>query len=409
MNHEAHPSPDTARARLRDAATAALAHGGWKLRFAPPLEARYQKDWTIPRCAEIRRSAMIGVGINVTLVPVINTVMIKQPVLVMMTLQMLLPAALALFVTLIFIRPDVPPARREKALMIATSFFCVATILATLNSSTAALLAYLFIVTLPVFIALFLYRLPFRSGVVLVSLSFLALELVTYLRSDLAMPFRLYPLCFLLTASFPLLLAVRRLERATRFDYLYRVLQEVQIEELIEENEKLTTLAVTDSVTGAANRRRLDAILTAMCDGPLEGNFLLLADIDYFKKFNDTYGHAAGDTCLREVVEVIHRELSPGHLLARFGGEEFAIVLAQVTTSDAQQIAGRILTAVSDLRIHCPTGDAGITISIGIAEREPGDDPRRLLMRADAALYTAKTTGRNCVRWPPYAEMLTRQ
>lgn len=168
-------------------------------------------------------------------------------------------------------------------------------------------------------------------------------------------------------------------------------------------NEKLKRLASIDGLTQLENRTTLDEYLFERCQRqphtamPLS---LLLADIDYFKKYNDTYGHQAGDACLRAVAHVFKEiAVEQGGLAARYGGEEFALALPNCTEGAAIRIAEQVMDGVAQLRIPhvASTVAAQITFSIGIATI-PADNRMTaevLIAYADLALYTAKFKGRN--------------
>lgn len=167
-------------------------------------------------------------------------------------------------------------------------------------------------------------------------------------------------------------------------------------------NRELLHMSSTDEMTGLANRRRLDETLRQEWQRALrEGKPLALAmiDVDWFKKYNDHYGHLAGDRCLRKLGELMHsRTHRAGDLLARYGGEEFAIVLPNTTLENAMHVASGLCQTLDDERIahaHSPIGH--ITVSIGVASLVPHPDIEMedLLREADLALYRAKELGRN--------------
>lgn len=173
-------------------------------------------------------------------------------------------------------------------------------------------------------------------------------------------------------------------------------------------NLRLEQMAFTDSLTGLANRRGFDAYLSDACvtaaitRRPLA---LLIADVDHFKRFNDNYGHLAGDACLASIATALKTSLDqPRDFAARYGGEEFAVVLPETSLADAVRIANRIRNAVSTITLSAQTGDEiRITVSIGGASLEAGSDLGlgSLLHLADEALYRAKSEGRDCVRFAP--------
>jgi diguanylate cyclase (GGDEF)-like protein len=202
---------------------------------------------------------------------------------------------------------------------------------------------------------------------------------------------------FMLAVCATALLFIYRIARTTRDVYVHAVLQEVRLEQLVFENSRLNQLSVTDSLTGAANRRHLEQSLRMLCTQPPCGDFLLLADIDYFKRFNDDHGHIAGDVCLREVVAAIRSQLRRSDLVARFGGEEFAIILPRTNYADALVAAERIRAGVASQPVRVGGHAETVTVSIGIAERANAMTPAALIALADNALYAAKRAGRNCV------------
>lgn len=126
---------------------------------------------------------------------------------------------------------------------------------------------------------------------------------------------------------------------------------------------------------------------------------LLLIDADHFKGFNDRHGHLAGDMLLRVLARVLRDGLRPADLAARFGGEEFALMLADATAESATRVAERLRQAAAAIRIPAAGGGTlrGVTVSIGVAELKPGDTLESLLATADAALYRAKDAGRDRV------------
>lgn len=168
-------------------------------------------------------------------------------------------------------------------------------------------------------------------------------------------------------------------------------------------NEKLQHLACLDSLTQIANRRYFDECLqrewlrSAREDIPLS---LILGDIDYFKYYNDTYGHIAGDICLKQVAQAITWAVKrTADLVARYGGEEFAIILPNTSYEGAVEVAKRIQFGVQQLKIlhSLSTVSNYITLSVGIASRVPSyqESPEVLIDESDRALYQAKEQGRN--------------
>jgi diguanylate cyclase (GGDEF)-like protein len=175
---------------------------------------------------------------------------------------------------------------------------------------------------------------------------------------------------------------------------------------LKERNRELTVLATNDGLTGIANRRhfeetlRLELNRARRTGAPLS---LVLLDVDFFKKYNDHYGHVAGDDCLRQVATALQAGLArPTDLVARYGGEEFAILLPATGQVGGRYVAERLRLAIMDLNIVHPENPAGIaTISAGTCTFHPAPgeecDPESFVRQADALLYRAKAGGRNRV------------
>ncbi len=170
-------------------------------------------------------------------------------------------------------------------------------------------------------------------------------------------------------------------------------------------NTELQILATEDGLTGLANRRLFDQVLARSFKEAQSSQTpiaLLLLDIDHFKKYNDTYGHPAGDECLRRVAALVRNTLSrPTDLAARYGGEEIAVILPYTDLQGAVLVAELIRQAVAEAGIESRSVEWGkVTVSIGVAGYVPSNDAPgcdELLLRADKALYKAKQDGRNLV------------
>jgi diguanylate cyclase (GGDEF)-like protein/PAS domain S-box-containing protein len=173
-------------------------------------------------------------------------------------------------------------------------------------------------------------------------------------------------------------------------------------------DEKLNMLALTDSLTGLANRRAFDEALEREWRRTLrEGSqmSLVLLDIDYFKELNDCYGHQVGDDCLRAVAAAIKGAVRASDIATRYGGDEIAVILPGADASGAREVARKVRAAVEALHIsHGSREEAGgwVTASVGVATalaRQGGtmQMPQSLLQAADNALYKAKHEGRNRV------------
>ena len=175
-------------------------------------------------------------------------------------------------------------------------------------------------------------------------------------------------------------------------------------QQLQEAYNAVEALAVTDGLTGIANRRRFDQYLTNEWRRSMREHqplSLLMIDADLFKAYNDNYGHPRGDSCLKQIAEAAQDVVSrPGDLVARFGGEEFAVILPNTDNAGAAKVAQEICDAMSSRRLpHCGNPYGIMTISLGCATMVPhlGQHAVNLIELADKALYEAKHSGRNRV------------
>ncbi|KRD26358.1 hypothetical protein ASE36_20600 [Rhizobium sp. Root274] len=160
--------------------------------------------------------------------------------------------------------------------------------------------------------------------------------------------------------------------------------------------EALTRQALLDPLTGAYNRRQFQKRLNAAWAASQQGAFLLVFDIDHFKRINDAYGHDVGDDVLRAIVELTQSVKRPEDELFRLGGEEFALLLPKATPELALQIGEAVRRRVeSDPLI--PHRDSAVTVSIGVAGKQIAEGADRWYKQADLALYAAKRKGRNRV------------
>lgn len=202
-------------------------------------------------------------------------------------------------------------------------------------------------------------------------------------------------------------LVLRRQQVQLQQEILERQKAEVALQQA---NEKLKRLANLDGLTQVSNRRRFDEYLTAewrRLSRDRQPLSLLLADVDHFKAYNDTYGHLAGDDCLRTIARVLNQVVKrPADLVARYGGEEFALVLPNTPERGAVRITERLQTLLGDLAIAHESSPIApfVTLSIGISSQVPSVQTyaESLVAQADSALYRAKSEGRNtCCRYTP--------
>lgn len=196
----------------------------------------------------------------------------------------------------------------------------------------------------------------------------------------------------------------------TMADQLAIAIQQSQLYQQVKQaNANLQHLAVIDGLTQVANRRYFNDQLAQEWQRMLRQQqplSLIMCDVDYFKPYNDTYGHQAGDVCLQRIAMALKKVVKrPGDLIARYGGEEFAVVLPQTNLEGAVRVAESIRTVVENLQVPHRTSPAApyVTISLGVTSRIPKSNfsVDKLIQLADQALYLAKSAGRNCYRLNP--------
>ncbi len=181
-----------------------------------------------------------------------------------------------------------------------------------------------------------------------------------------------------------------------------RELQAVE-DQLLKLNQKLSRLATLDSLTQIANRHRFDEFLIREWQRGKREQFplsLILCDIDYFKLYNDRFGHQAGDNCLKQVAQAISKSVKrPADLVARYGGEEFAIILPQTPAKNALYVAETIRSQIKSLYLPHPDSLVSdyVSLSLGVTCVVPSSQHtvKQLLVTADKALYQAKKQGRD--------------
>lgn len=169
---------------------------------------------------------------------------------------------------------------------------------------------------------------------------------------------------------------------------------------VVEMHSSVAHAAGMDALTGAINRRALlkhAAREITRCQRRERPMAVIAMDLDNFKRVNDTFGHGGGDVALCAFVELIKEQLRPEDMIARMGGEEFVVILPGMDAIDAAQIANDLRSNLEQMRVHYDGRMIQTTISAGVAELKSGDSLAEMLKRADAALYRAKSEGRNCV------------
>ena len=173
---------------------------------------------------------------------------------------------------------------------------------------------------------------------------------------------------------------------------------------VVTNEQKLKQLATTDSLTGLHNRRSLQRLAERELDNHRRNGLplaVMLCDLDNFKRINDLFGHQAGDQVLMHFSRLLKQQIRRGDLAARWGGEEFLLLLPAAPAQEAALVAERIRNELEAAAVSCGDKDIYVTATIGISELQPGDTLEHLVARADDALYQGKEAGRNRIVLPP--------
>jgi diguanylate cyclase (GGDEF)-like protein len=225
-------------------------------------------------------------------------------------------------------------------------------------------------------------------GSVLTAIAFTICAYLVYTQQQQTITIGLGSLFNIIEVSIAHILLFRFYEK-TRFSAYYR---------LSIRNTEIQHLAETDKLTGLYNRQKFDSELSKLITQNNEQNTkksytLIICDIDFFKSVNDTYGHLVGDNVLKALANTLKKHLCNNALLARWGGEEFAIILSNTALDEAAKQADMLRMYIAD---H-PIVNIPLTVSIGVTVMQKGDTVLNILERADKALYMAKNNGRNCI------------
>lgn len=249
-----------------------------------------------------------------------------------------------------------------------------------------------------------LARITFRWGLVLALMMAVAMNLALIVVARHTWTLVLVSNFVFATSAIASLIGAFLIERSSRQNWLQARLLALDTNTLEEANLRLEYLTAIDSLTQVANRRTLDRNLEAewaRAQRKQEPISLIMIDVDHFKPYNDTYGHLAGDDCLRAIAAVL-RDFArrPGDLAARYGGEEFVLVLSGLDAAQASTMAEGVRQRIEGLGLkHAGSPLDRVTASLGIATLVPiaATTPALLVEMADQALYQAKRSGRNRV------------
>ncbi len=377
------------------------------LRFPDRLEARFEADTGAERCRTLMVFGAFGFLFGTLLFPVLQSMLPDvQPLTRTLYLETSMPFGFAVAGAMWF-RP--PPFWREGLTLAANLVcICVTMYLVSISRGTFLPFAAAGVVVLMVYSAIGV-QLRFYHALVALIVIVVTYGMALDARDDITRVNKLDLVVIAAVTASYLMLANWRMEREIRRSYLLVLRERLQRQDLSLRNLELDELARRDPLTGLANRRAYDAWLSAAWtqEGETErggrGRLgLIVIDVDRFKAFNDFYGHAAGDSCLKKIAVCLREQLrGTTDLVARLGGEEFAVLLPGLPESVCADVAERMRMAVQRLELpHSGIGPHGlVSVSAGVASYPivPATSPSALFEAADSALYEAKVSGRNRV------------
>lgn len=388
------PSSDVERV-LRDG------FGG--LRFPQWLEALYLEDKAAERLKLIRMGTVLLTVLSIGLL-MSDWLMVPDQALLALGLRLLVFAPLAL--VLLLCLPRLSARARETSMLAMSLMAALITLVLCLRSDDE--LAATYVVSLAL-VQLFnggVVRMRFWMAVCVDALVLAMFGGVLYVLQGLSGPVTTSMTMVVVSSTLFTLYASYWLEHRERRNWLMLQHEHLLLDELQQGNRQLDRIARLDPLTELANRRHFDEFLLQVWSrGRQDGRdvALLMIDVDHFKRYNDHYGHPAGDACLQQVAAALKRHLrKPGDLVARLGGEEFIAVLNSTSLPQAHATAERVREQILQLGLPHAASPLSrqVTVSIGVACARPADadaTPLSLIEAVDRALYDAKHGGRNRV------------
>ena len=224
---------------------------------------------------------------------------------------------------------------------------------------------------------------------------------------------KIFSLLEVTSSAYYALVGSFRINAGVRRTYLFALRESLRVQLLVQSNIQLQSIVDIDGLTGIGNRRHFETSLDRIWREKQDGGSvaLLMIDVDRFKRLNDTYGHQAGDTCLRVAAQTLADGVRGIGVISRYGGEEFAVILPEIDLLEAVSVAERLRRSVEALTIRLDdTSTVKTTISVGTAACSPRMVTKSsdLVATADAALYLAKQSGRNRTEAAPVGHMARR-
>ena len=385
-----------------------LDNNGWRLRFPRVLETEFQSNYAQRYRSHTILSGLLGV-IAIFATGIVDPFWMPEAMERLWVIR--IAVAMPILVVLMLSQSSLFTRFMQPIVTLGSNLFVTGLVALSVTAIEPLNHYYAGAITIVMLVVFVLSRLQFLWGLLTASLMLIQLNagLLIFGHVD-AKLLVINNALFFISATFSLI-GCFLFERSLRQNYLQSRMLSFEKINLEESNLRLQYLTAIDSLTQIANRRSLDMSLStewqrAMRKGEPIG--LVMIDIDHFKLFNDTYGHQAGDECLRMVANALNDFAQrPGDIAARYGGEEFMLVLTNATAQQAKSVAVRVRDKIVEMAIPNEGSSHGkVTASFGVASTIPGQhqsSPEALMQAADQALYRAKEGGRNrvCVDGQP--------
>lgn len=379
-----------------------LDNRGWRLRFPDPLEGEFQDDYNQRYHGHMIISGLLGV-LAILGCGIIDPFWMPEQSSELW--QIRLATAIPVLVILMFSKSKLAMDHMQPIVAFCACLFVACVVGLSLKSIEPFNYFYAGSITMVMLVVFVLTRLQFVWGCIsaAVMLAIVNVGYVVIGHADLKMITAVNFVAF--SSALFSLIGTFLVERGLRQNYLQSRLLAFENHDLGEANLRLQYLTAIDGLTQIANRRSLDMSLTTEWQRAMrkqEPLGVVMIDVDHFKLFNDTYGHQAGDECLRDVAGTLKDfARRPGDLAARYGGEEFVLILTNANPQQAKIVAERVRDRILSLGIPNQRSSHGnVTASLGVASMIPNPQqpgPEALLLAADQALYRAKKSGRNRV------------
>ncbi|HMH13416.1 MAG TPA: GGDEF domain-containing protein [Edaphobacter sp.] len=381
------------------------------LTFPQPLEDRFESDTIVRRCARLWLEGLFAIILfNLFLIADHLGAPAQFNRALLIRAGIITPLALCVNISMLF-----HPRRifRETSIAFVACLAGITHLFIESNVSPVASAYAPFGILAVVLFAHISMRLRFPYTLAITSVMVFAYVVFLHYDTFLHPNEKIFGLFLILCTVFITVVANYTLNRDERLAYLHHLHDNVLVDDLNRSNEQLLQIAQSDALTGLANRHSFNQRFEQYWrDGFTQSSplSLILVDLDNFKHINDTYGHLYGDQVLKRIAHLLLESLRiKGDFAARFGGEEFVILLPSTTQTAAIQVAERIrkLIEVAGLppfeQMLTTFNARSFTVSCGVATRVPQSPggPRYLLEIADKALYEAKASGRNCVCCAP--------